>query len=106
MKILELRILPPLAVARLGASETPLECYSLEPDESDPLGFRRIVPEETLELDPEGMEIVRAYVPDEIRFRDGDRIRPVAPFLESPPECSRRWASLRPTSNGPSASPT
>ena len=82
MKILELRILPPLAVARLGASETPLECYSLEPDESDPLGFRRIVPEETLELDPEGMEIVRAYVPDEIRFRDGDRIRPVAPFLE------------------------
>jgi hypothetical protein len=82
MKILELRILPPLAVARLGASETPLECYRLEADQNDPLGFRRIVPEETLEVDAEGMEITRSYTPREIRFRDGDEIRPVAPFLE------------------------
>jgi hypothetical protein len=82
MKILELRILPPLAVARLGASPNPLECYSLETDEGEPLGFRKIVPGETLELDEASGEIKRVFEPKEIRFRDGDEVRPVAPFLE------------------------
>jgi hypothetical protein len=82
MTILELRILPPLAVARLGDSETPLENYDLVVAE-EPLGFRRIAPAETLELDPASGEIVRAYLPEApVRFRDGDAIRPVAPFLE------------------------
>jgi hypothetical protein len=82
VKILELRILPPLAIARLGASANPLECYRLEADEGEPLGFRRIVPEETLDLDEATGEIRRVYVPGDIRFRDGEKIRPVAPFLE------------------------
>lgn len=81
VKILELRILPPLAVARLGASENPLENYDLFTDEAV-LGFRKITPAETLDLDTRSGEIVRAYTPATVRFRDGDQIRPVAPFLE------------------------
>jgi hypothetical protein len=80
MSILELRILPPLAVARLGSSPEPLENYDLVVD--DPLGYRKIQPSETLRIDPATGEIVEAYTPNRIQFRDGDRIRPVAPFLE------------------------
>jgi hypothetical protein len=83
MSLLELRILPPLAIARLGASETPLENYDLVADDAGGPGFRSIVAAETLELDIGSGEIVRAYTPpNPIRFRDGDKIRPVAPFLE------------------------
>ncbi|MDB5579860.1 MAG: hypothetical protein JWR80_5036 [Bradyrhizobium sp.] len=80
MTILEIRILPPLAVARLGSSSEPLENYELEVDQ--PLDHRRIRPAETLRVDRATGEIAEAYVPREIRFRDDDRIRPVAPFLE------------------------
>jgi hypothetical protein len=80
MAILELRILPPLAVARLGSSPEPLENYELVVE--DPLGYRRIEPAETLRVDRASGEVVEAYTPRDIRFRDGDRIRPVAPFLE------------------------
>jgi hypothetical protein len=80
MSILELRILPPLAVARLGSSPEPLENYDLVVE--DPLGHRVIRPTETLRVDPATGEIAEAYTPHEIRFRDGARIRPVAPFLE------------------------
>lgn len=80
MTILEIRILPPLAVARLGSSSEPLENYELVIDQ--PLDHRSIAPSETLRVDRATGEIVEAYVPSEIRFRDGDRIRPVAPFLE------------------------
>jgi hypothetical protein len=80
MTILEIRILPPLAVARLGSSAEPLENYELVVDE--PLGHRKIIPSETLKVDRGSGEITDAYTPREIVFRDGDRIRPVAPFLE------------------------
>lgn len=80
MSILEIRILPPLAVARLGSSAEPLENYELVVDQ--PLDHRRIVPSETLKVDGATGEITEAYTPREILFRDGDRIRPVAPFLE------------------------
>ncbi|MCW1410820.1 MULTISPECIES: hypothetical protein [Rhizobium] len=82
MTILELRILPPLAVARLGASDTPLASYRLDVDQNARLGYRTIVPDETLEVDIETGEIVKAFTPARIKFRDGDKIRPVAPFLE------------------------
>jgi hypothetical protein len=82
MTIHELRILPALAVARLGASETPLANYRLEPDKDNPLGYRRIEREETLDLHVDSGEIIRAFTPERIKFRDGDKIRPVAPFLE------------------------
>jgi hypothetical protein len=80
MTILEIRILPPLAISRLGSSSEPLENYELVVDE--PLGHRKIVPAETLRVDPVTGTISEAYTPKEILFRDGDRIRPVAPFLE------------------------
>jgi hypothetical protein len=79
MTILGLSILPPLAIGRLGSSPEPLENYELEIP-VDGLGFRRIVPAETLYVDATGA--LRAGKPAKIVFRDGDRIRPVAPFLE------------------------
>jgi hypothetical protein len=82
MTITELRILPPLAIARLGASENPLGNYELEVPEHDSLGFRRITSAETLEVDRTSGEITRSYTAERIRFRDGEQIRPVAPFLE------------------------
>jgi hypothetical protein len=82
MSIHELRILPPFAIGRFGSSPTPLEAYELEICQDDPLGFRKICPAQTLEIDPASGAVRRAYKPDRIRFRDGDKIRPVAPFLE------------------------
>jgi len=83
MSILELRILPPLAIGRLGAASTPLEAFELEISAERPLDFRRIVPQTSFIVDEASGEITRAYVPDTIVFKDPDRrIRPVAPFLE------------------------
>lgn len=82
MAIQELRILPPFAIGRFGSSPTPLEAYELKFRDDDPLGFREICPAETLEIDPTSGAVKRCYTPDRIRFRDGDFIRPVAPFLE------------------------
>jgi hypothetical protein len=82
MSIQELRILPPFAIGRFGSSPTPLEAYELKVREDDPLGFRKICPAETLEISPGSGAVKRCYTPERIRFRDGDLIRPVAPFLE------------------------
>jgi hypothetical protein len=82
MAILGLRILPPLAIARFGSSTKPLEAFELEVDPKTPLDFRRIVPQPSLEIDPKTGRVVRQYTPENICFRDGEKIRPVAPFLE------------------------
>jgi hypothetical protein len=82
MTITELRILPPFAIGRLGASETPLENYDLVLDDKDALGFRQIKGADTLRVDREAGEIKESYRPKRVRFRDGGAIRPVAPFLE------------------------
>jgi hypothetical protein len=82
MPILGLCILPPIAIGRFGSSATPLEAFDLEVLEEDPLGFRKICPRETLEIDPASGAVARKYTPERIRFRDGDAVRPVAPFLE------------------------
>lgn len=81
--IKELRLLPPLAIGRLGSADAPLAAYELVVPEDDPLGFRRIEPRETLEVDPQSGAITRSAVPDAVEFRDATgAIRPVAPFLE------------------------
>ena len=81
MPISELRILPPLAIGRLGSSAEPLENYELQVH--DPLERRQIKPAESLRVDPKTGEISDAYLPHApVRFRDGAQIRPVAPFLE------------------------
>ena len=89
----------PLAIARLGSSPEPLENYDLVVE--DPLGYRTIRPCETLRVDPATGEL-EAYTPDTIRFRDGDKIRPVAPFLEvfAPHRRRRAGAPYRRPSQG------
>lgn len=82
MPITEIRILPPMAIARLGASTTPLAAYSLASPEDKPLDFRRIVPQPTPEIDETTGAIVRVSTPATIQFKDNGLIRPVAPFLE------------------------
>lgn len=79
--ILELRILPPFAIARLGSSPEPMDNYLL--DETDRVGYRRLVPAPTLRLDPATGQIRASETPATVDFRDREhRIRPVAPFLE------------------------
>ncbi|WP_423193158.1 hypothetical protein [Cupriavidus sp. H18C2] len=81
--ITELRLLPPLAIGRLGSAEEPLVAYDLVVSPEDPLDYRQIVPATTFEVDVNSGEIVRTYVPDSVRFKDAKkRIYPVAPFIE------------------------
>jgi hypothetical protein len=79
-RLTEIRVLPPLVIARLGSSPEPLENYNLELPK-DTIGFRKIVPTETFYIGADG-SISRGSIPAKIVFRDADRIRPVAPFLE------------------------
>jgi hypothetical protein len=72
---------PPIVIARLGGSSTPAVAYSwiaspYPRNEGDTV----IEPAWSLDVMPDGS--VRPFVPDEIRFRDGDQIRPVCPFIE------------------------
>ena len=83
MTILELRILPPLAIGRLGGAAEPLEAFDLEINPDNPLDYRRIVPRLSFAIDPQSGEISRCYVPEKIHFKDAKQlVRPVAPFLE------------------------
>lgn len=82
MTIRELRILPPLAIARLGAADRPLDNYDVDVDPNDPLGYRRLRPAETLEIDDRSGEVMRSYMPKVVSFMDDGNVRPVAPFLE------------------------
>ncbi|PTL83593.1 hypothetical protein [Vitiosangium sp. GDMCC 1.1324] len=83
MTIKELRILPPLAIARLGSAEDPLDNYEVEVPPDEPLGFRRIRPAPTFRVDPASGAISEAFLPEEVRFKSPEgHIRPVAPFLE------------------------
>lgn len=72
---------PPIAVARLGNGTAPLAAYSwvtsANPRNEDDTG---IVPDWTLDVMPDGS--VLPFLPDAVRFRDGNAIRPVCPFIE------------------------
>jgi hypothetical protein len=88
IEIKELRILPPIAIGRLGSSESPMDAYTLTVNDERPLDFRTIVPEESLLIDKHTGEI-KKYTPKKVIFKDaGDphkkngTVRPVAPFLE------------------------
>jgi hypothetical protein len=79
--ILEIRILPPLAIGRLGSSGTPLENYTLETHSS--VGYRSLVPAPTLVVDAASGAIVSADPLASVSFRDAQgNIKPVCPFLE------------------------
>jgi hypothetical protein len=86
-EIVELRILPPLALARLGSSPEPMDNYELEI--VDPIGARQIKPAETFTINRETGELSLKKCPFDVRFRDSNgKIRPIAPFLEV-------WARFR-----------
>jgi hypothetical protein len=79
--IVEIRILPPLAIGRLGSSATPLENYTMEI--ANPVGYRSLVPASTLVVDPVTGAVVSATMPASVAFRDAQgNIKPVCPFLE------------------------
>lgn len=79
--IKEIRLLPPLAVARLGGSPEPMHNYNVVI--SGTIGFRELRPAETLLLNPATGEIVAKQIPPVVRFKDGTGlIKPVCPFLE------------------------
>ncbi len=82
--IQEIFFLPPMAVARLGPGETPLESYEWQQD-MDAHGNNKTVIRSNITLREIEDGSVTAYLPDPdtIRFRDeGGALRPVAPFFE------------------------
>jgi hypothetical protein len=81
MLIKEIYFLPPLAIARLGESETPLDCFVWDTDISVHGGNRTVIkPAVSLRVMANGS--VRPFKPEVIQFRDGPDLRPVAPFFE------------------------
>ena len=89
--IIEIRILPAFAIARLGSSPSPMDNYRLEMP--DRVGYRTIVPADTFVVDTKTGKILSQKKPADVNFRDNrGRIRPIAPFLEI-------WAQFK--RNGP-----
>ncbi|QDV81766.1 ferritin-like domain-containing protein [Planctomycetes bacterium TBK1r] len=80
-----IRIFPPIAIARLGSATEPLDNYDFELDDD---GRRTIRGAETLVVDRATGTITEVRTPNEVRFKDDGRIRPVCPFLEI-------WAQLQ-----------
>ncbi|MBZ5623537.1 MAG: hypothetical protein LAQ69_33165 [Acidobacteriia bacterium] len=79
--IQQIFFLPPMAVARLGGSDQPLDSFNWIEDPSlHGAGKTVIDPAVTLEVQQDGS--VRPFMPGTIQFRDGNLMRPTAPFLE------------------------
>jgi hypothetical protein len=86
---------PPIAIARLGGSTTPLAAYNWhQPPNPRADGETVIQPEWSLNILTDGS--VDPFKPDSVRFRDGDLIRPVCPFIEI-------WARLGEPDSDPSS---
>ena len=91
-RILGIHFRPPLAIARVGGSDTPLECFVWAYDRTTYGAHRTVIrPSLTFEVLDDGS--VRPYIPKTIQFRDGDHLRPVAPFFEL-------WASVQAGTTG------
>jgi hypothetical protein len=72
---------PPISIARLGGSSTPLDAYVWnEPANPRADGNTIIQPAWSLRVNLDGS--FQPVMPDSIIFRDGDAIRPVCPFVE------------------------
>jgi hypothetical protein len=83
-KIKSLRILPPMAIARMGSAEQALDNYRLVVDPKAPLALPKLCGDRTLLIDTATGAIVGEKPPTDERplFKQGDKIRPLAPFLE------------------------
>jgi hypothetical protein len=74
-------VTPGLAFARLGGSTTPQCAYDwIDTRAPRADGETTIAPAWTLAVQPDGSP--QPFMPDSVAFRDGDLIRPVAPFYE------------------------
>jgi hypothetical protein len=79
--IFDICILPPFAIGRMGSSPDPMDNFDWEIRDS--VGFRKLIPAETLRVDQKTGKILSLKKPASVQFRDSKkRIRPVAPFLE------------------------
>jgi hypothetical protein len=86
LQIERIYFLPPLAIARVGGSDTPLDCFVWDSDRTIHGTHRTVIrPAVSLEVIPDGS--LRPYLPSAIQFRDQGLLRPVAPFFEL-------WATL------------
>jgi hypothetical protein len=71
---------PPVSIARLGESTTPMEAFDWVGGDPHTVAETRIGPAWTLDVDQEGA--VSPRMPTTLTVRDGPLLRPVAPFLE------------------------
>jgi hypothetical protein len=58
-----------------------MDNYRVEVDPEHPLGFRRLIPDVTLRVDPATGTLAR-FTPEALKFTEDGKVRPVAPFLE------------------------
>src|SRR5689334_14537283 len=86
-RLLELFFLPPMAIARLGSSPTPVDSFRWVADANSHSHADTVIePAISLRVLADGS--VAPYLPSSIVFKDADgAVRPVAPFLEL-------WATL------------
>jgi hypothetical protein len=81
-KLRRLWIQPPLAFARLGNSDKPLDAFGWGPNDysRDGTGKTTIRPGETLTMGKDGR--IECSLPGKVTFKDRDGIRPVCPYFE------------------------
>src|SRR5436309_222279 len=92
--IREIFFLPPMVIARVGRSDTPLEAFSWAEDERFfGAGKTIVVPQVSLEVLPDGS--VEPYLPRHLRFKDPTGIRPVCPFLELHAVCQEEGNGMQ-----------
>jgi hypothetical protein len=91
--LLEIFFLPPMAVARLGSSPTPLDSFCWT-ETTSPRSPVDTVIKPAVSLKVEGDGSVTPYLPPFVVFKDEDgAVRPVAPFFEL-------WAKLQSAEDG------
>ncbi len=83
LNIEEIWICPPLAFARFGQSPYPMENFHWAENDYSPRGTAETVikPALTFKID-DATSKISAYLPEEIRFKDNGKWRPVCPFFE------------------------
>ncbi|MET4315695.1 hypothetical protein [Bradyrhizobium sp. RT4b] len=82
-KLVDILLLPPLAIARLGDSKIPIDAFEWVDDPNAHGGGQTVIrPSVTLDVQSDGS--VRPRIPAIVQFRDapGAAIRPTAPFFE------------------------
>ena len=80
MNITSIYFLPPLAIARVGGSDTPLDSFVWDSDRTIHSAHRTVIrPAISLEVLSDGS--LRPHLPNAIQFRDHGLLRPV-PFFE------------------------